>query len=213
MKSSLSNKKTINKYMEAVNKIIKNSNKQAIKLGIFHLQNHLTRQIQARAIEQVIIGDEWEKEEWLLTCIYKMPHEYIKSGTDIKVNISSFPCVSFVASKTRLINCFKWIGYPVNPFLQGTNHSPIYYLYPLNVIYCSNGMHSFSTGTLESNSYIRTDKIINLKNSYSSIYFDGKYFRKIDTNKKLFKAPSLEFGILYEIGRFVLKLDIHWFDF
>lgn len=74
-------------------------------------------------------------------------------------------------------------------------------------------MHSFSTGTLESNSYIRTDKIINLKNSYSSIYFDGKYFRKIDTNKKLFKAPSLEFGILYEIGRFVLKLDIHWFDF
>lgn len=138
----------------------------------------------------------------------KVANPPLKSGLNFKLPILSIPW-----KVNSLCGCFVAIGGTSRPFQEDkSSHCPNTFIYPLNTIHISNGRHSMLVGILEGTGVITIDQILDISESYQSIYFDGTYFRFKRGNKILKKSPLVEFGIMYEIGRLIKEnnLTIHF---
>lgn len=206
----------LKRYLELANDILVNSENEIEKFtGLLHLQKHLSLTIQVTTTDTVIKHPSKEVNKFDLFELFlefsssiKVCSSPLKSELNFKIPILSIPW------KIRsLSGCFMTIGGTSSTFREHkASHYPNTLIYPLNTIHISNGRHSMLVGILEGTGTITIDQVLDISESYQSIYFDGTYFRFKRGNKILKKSPLAEFGIMYEIGRLIKEnnLTIHF---
>lgn len=134
-------------------------------------------------------------------------------NTEIKVNLSDVPFICYPHNITKMYNnIISDITDKENWLQQNTSQGHYFTLYlPIGVIFVSgNGNHSSFGGYFKdsacvciSDDNVNTE-VMDMSGCYEHYYFDGKYYRNKENNKKEAKANDLNFGIVYELGRIAM---------
>lgn len=97
-------------------------------------------------------------------------------------------------------------GFSNGPFEQTGNHL-VMLSYPLGIGWVANGNHSIIQGILRGQGEIVPTEVHDMSGLISLIKFDGRYWRS-EVNGEVLGAPRyLEFGWVWEIGRFILSVE------
>lgn len=214
---NIRNKLKLKRYLEFANCILVNSENTQEKLtGLLHLQKHLSLIIQTTSTDNVIKNPSKEVNNFdLFSLFLELSPTVISYNPPLKSSLNfKSPILSLPWKITSLCNCFSTIGGASYPFQENkASHSPNTLIHPLNTIHISNGRHSMLVGVLEGTGTITIDQIFDISESYHSVYFDGTYFRFKKGNKILRKAPIVEIGIMYEVGRLAMENNLIFHHF
>lgn len=207
--------KKLSAYIEFANLIIQHPSLsfEEKRNGLLHLQKQLAITVQGQLNHQVIHKKLHSLPKRHLYYVY---HPLMVNSESASFNIKpaiqlpNFPVISEVWHKERLVDTFSKIGELVSqPFKEqpNTHHSNLL-IYPINLVIVGNGLHSVSTGMMESQAKITLDEVINIKSSFKSYYFDGHYFRSYQNPNFFYSIPFRELGIMYEIGRLAMENNL-----
>lgn len=143
--------------------------------------------------------------------------EEIESKCKRKINISTDNIISRPWNKNRFIDAITYIG---KGCINGEwhedllNHFVSYYK-PINLYLVTNGTHSITCGVLKREGKIEHNvDVYNLESYYNYIYFDGINYKKLKSCKeevKIYEDKEIifEIGVIFEIGRLLLKHNIN----
>lgn len=82
------------------------------------------------------------------------------------------------------------------------NHNSSYY-YPLNLTIAYNGLHSISTGIIQSYGKMECTQYYDLSLIYKYVWTDGKNYYRKNNNSVIEKVWNIEFAAIFEIGRLI----------
>lgn len=126
-------------------------------------------------------------------------------------NISSEPSLTFPHDRDKLINSLCNIGDSIgNPFQYiSLNHIDSGIISPINLFIAGNGFHSILSGIIDKDTILYCQSKFDISDTYGDICFDGKFYRHKKCGHVLISKCSKTSGILYEIGRVLMKYNIN----
>lgn len=131
---------------------------------------------------------------------------------EYKIELSTCPVIVVPWEFTRLANAISKFGTYDNEWEEDKiNHFSILYL-PIGITMLWNGTHSGFCGMLKSQGTITAKEVYDITELYSRIYFDGIYYRQSADDEIICKAPSFEFGCVFEIGRLISHSKIRFME-
>ena len=88
----------------------------------------------------------------------------------------------------------------------------VLYTYPLDITWVNGGNHFITQGLLRGEGTLEPDEVLDLTRLINLVRYDGSYWIAIKSNKRLGLPRYSEFGMVWEIGRLIIDLQISPFD-
>lgn len=137
-------------------------------------------------------------------------HHLRKFKKRYTVQNGKHPIVTEIWNPDRITNNIATIGKGIKFSKRDNNTFEHYdfnhrgtYIYPLGIVHVDNGNHSINAGMLKSEGHFYIDDIIDISRKYNQYYFDGTNIVDVNNNNKRF--IFFELGVIYEIGRLLLR--------
>lgn len=89
---------------------------------------------------------------------------------------------------------------------QDFNHKIVWW-YPLNIYWVHGGNHSIAQGILNAEGQIKPKEGYDLSSFYDVVKFDGENWIDTTSGARLGTPRYKEIGYVYEIGRYILKIN------
>ncbi len=147
-----------------------------------------------------------ERQRLIYNTVYQKP-----VYDDICVSLALDPVLPITWSGDRLIESLYNIDKTENPWQASSNHFVTMWL-PMRISFVNSGNHSIFAGCIKRDGEIHIipdslSRVYDISELYNMIEFDGNYYRWLEDNSIIVKAPSFEFGCIFEIGRLMLPKE------
>lgn len=187
-----------------------------------HAINKLIR-ILALDIQNSLIQDVFLKQDhFRYSPVFDCYHAYFQKynlkskaiiydlDTPYPFDISQNPTISSPHNSLRLLNALGRISSQLdNPFsFKKSNHFESILYAPINLLILSNGFHSSVAGIYDTNAIFYPAQICDISNLYQEIYFDGLFFRYLDSNTVIQCPENKSIGTIFEIGRLLYERNL-----
>lgn len=132
-----------------------------------------------------------------------------EDNKNVEISLKDDLVIPVAWNTSRFVDNLTRIGSDCdNPFLfKSFNHMSMLFL-PIGVTIVHNGNHSILSGIIKREGVIFPTEVIDLSTLYDSFMFDGTYYRDMKSNKIIRKVAYFELGVIYEIGRLLIKNNI-----
>ncbi|EGP5538836.1 DUF6710 family protein [Enterococcus faecium] len=220
-KKITNNKKILDAYLESIEKIIKDNSlkseqKKAVINGLIKsltcgIQSDLNLKLITTGYEtfDIHFDNSFPRLSFCPHCYQLLPS---KTTFNYKtaVSLAHDPIISPIWRHDRLIKTLAFVGMDVNnPFkYDKANHFDLSYIKYLGIFWNGNGLHSTNSGILKGEGTLFTNGIIDMTEILKCYNFDGMFYIHKNCNQPILKASDFRFGIIFEIGKILLKYKI-----
>lgn len=188
---------------------------------IYRYINAIGSSVLQKLLMQLFTGQKVDGIELLffdLCQYYKFENgtyaiRYTKTGDNknVEISLKDDLVIPIAWNTSRFVDNLTRIGSDCeNPFIfKSLNHMSMLFL-PVGVTLVHNGNHSILSGIIKREGVIFPTEVIDLSTLYESFMFDGTYYRDMKSKKIIRKVAFFELGVIYEIGRLLIKNNINF---
>ena len=149
-----------------------------------------------------------------INAVYRQIRKGLLNDVSVDIDLSKDPVIPLVSSPLGLVNKFIHIGTEERPWREDHNHCVDLWV-PLGVSIVNEGNHSIFTGGIKRTGILKiapgsNHMVYDISGLYNMIFFDGIYYKWMETSDIIAKAANFEFGCIFEIGRLMHNLGVHF---
>ena len=208
-------KEKLNNVLRKVEELAKDKNSNRCAKTIFYIVKIYADSINYKNNVNLLCGcDTYDinNDTYLIKSVNPI------SNVDVNLQLGKVPVVTWVREQKKQIDTLRDIGNKDNLWKEDKERHWYNLYLPLGLVVTTNdGNHSVNCGIVKSVGMINissnkdTTNIYDNSDIYNRVFFDGKYYRDIRTNKILART-KFECGCLFEIGRIIKKYEIFFLD-